>query len=64
MLLKDFIWKSLPIIEESLVIKKNSKSWRINGEYFRPAAECNFKPGTINFALAWFQQGMAVSSNN
>ena len=57
------IWDSVKIIESSLKIKKNSKSWRDNGVHFRLAADCHNKPGTVNFALAWYQQGRRVSRN-
>ena len=58
---KDDIWKTLEIIEGLLKIKRRSSSWQVNETYFKLASDCKYKPGTMSFALAWFQQAMAVS---
>jgi hypothetical protein len=42
----------------------SSSSWWVNGDYFRMAKHSQYKPGTVSFALAWFQQGMVVSNTN
>jgi hypothetical protein len=51
----------MEIMETSLKMKPGDTNWRINESHFRPAEECRYKPGAVNFALAWFQQGMLVS---
>jgi len=58
-----FIWNSTKTIEELMEVNPKSTSWRTNAEHFRSASDCRHaKPGTVSFALAWYQQGMAVNS--
>ena len=59
--MQDHLWKSAMTLEDVLEVKRSAGSWRVNGEYFRPASTCQIRPGTASLALAWFQQGMAVS---
>jgi hypothetical protein len=54
------MWQTLGIVEERLSVKKTSTSWRVNGEYYRSPDECKYRPGSISYGLAWYQQGMKV----
>ena len=57
---KEHMWQSLTILEKRLKVKPNSTSWRVNGDHYRPATECRFKPGSLSFGLAWYQQAQQV----
>ena len=57
---KAHLWESLTIIETNFKINAYSSSWQINDVFYKSDSDCQYKPGTINFALAWFQQAMAV----
>jgi len=47
-------------MESRLVVKKQSTNWRDNPQHFHKD-KYRYKPGTVSFALAWFQQGHVVS---
>jgi hypothetical protein len=54
------MWESTPILQKCLTVQKDSSNWQINGDYYQSPSECQFKPGTVNYGLAWYQQGMKV----
>jgi hypothetical protein len=54
------MWESLTILEKRLKVKPNSSSWRVNGDHYRSPTECRFKPGSLSFGLAWYQQAQQV----
>ena len=47
-------------MERKLVVKQGSTNWRDCETYFHKRPEYQYKPGTVSFALAWFQQGQVV----
>lgn len=56
------LWAAGLTLEPHLQIVRNSKNWRIGPEFFKPADQCNRRPGTVTMSPAWFQQGHDVSS--
>jgi hypothetical protein len=50
-------------MEKRLKVKLGSSSWRENETYFYSERGFRYKPGAVNFALAWFQQAMEVNSS-
>jgi len=54
------LWEGLGIMQNRLVVKKGGTSWRTNESFYRSEEDCRFKPGTVSFAVAWFQQAMQV----
>jgi hypothetical protein len=59
---KGSLWEATESIQEIMKVQPRSASWRTNDTYYKSESECRYKPGTTSFGLAWFQQGMAVSS--
>jgi len=58
---KEYLWDTLNIIQKRLTVKPQSTSWRVNVDYYHSPTECKYKPGSVSFGLAWYQQGMKVS---
>jgi len=54
------MWEATSLIETRLVIKNNGGNWRTDKQYYQPVTHCTYKPGSMNYGLAWFQQGMKV----
>lgn len=57
------VWESTELLETSLKVVSNSSSWRINRKHYQAAPAWRYKSGSVNFALAWYQQGMQVKRN-
>ena len=57
---KEFMWNTLNILHKRLIINPKSTSWRVNAKHYRSPTECKYKPGSLSFGLAWYQQAMKV----
>jgi len=55
---KHHIWDLMPILEKRLKMTKGG-NWRTNRDNFL-ARDTQYQSGTMNFALAWYQQAMQV----
>jgi hypothetical protein len=47
-------------MEKRLKIKVDG-NWRSNPRFFQQHKDFQYKSGTVDFALAWYQQAMEVS---
>ena len=54
------IWEAHGVMNDRLKIKWGTSSWRANENHYYAGNGYRYKPGAVNFALAWFQQAMQV----
>jgi len=54
------MWRALKELEPELKVDQTSTSWRAGPRYYHSTPDHRVKPGVVNMAPAWFEQGHDV----